>query len=51
MSSNGAIQWPSFQGQAMLVGTSPSGRVTVYVDATLAQAGQQNAQDLLAATY
>jgi hypothetical protein len=44
MSSSGAIQWR----QAMLVGTSPSRRVTVYVDATLAQAGEQNAQDLLA---
>jgi hypothetical protein len=42
------IQWPSFQGQAALVGTSQSGRVTVYVDPTLGQPGQQNAQDLLA---
>jgi hypothetical protein len=40
--------WPSFQGQATLVGTSPSGRVTIYVDAALAAPGQQNAQDLLA---
>ena len=43
-----AIQWPSFQGQAALVGTSPSGRVTIYVDPTLGQPGQQNALDLLA---
>ena len=42
------IQWPSFQGQAALVGTSQSGRVTVYVDPTLGQPGQQNAHDLLA---
>jgi len=42
-----AIQWPSFQGQAALVGTSPSGRVTIYVDPTLGQPGQQNALDLL----
>src|ERR1700681_329879 len=40
--------WPSFQGQAALVGTSPSGRVTIYVDPTLGQPGQQNALDLLA---
>jgi len=50
MSGNGGsgIQWPSFQGQATLIGTSPSGRVTVYVDATLGQPAQQNAQDLVA---
>jgi hypothetical protein len=40
-------QWPSFQGNATLVGTSPSGRVTVYVDSSLPQQAQQNAQDLL----
>ena len=40
-------QWPSFQGNATLIGTSPSGRVTVYVDASLGQQAQQNAQDLL----
>ncbi len=44
----GAIQWPSFRGQATIVGSSPSGRVTVYVDATLGQPGLKNAQDLLA---
>ena len=46
--SDSQIQWPSFQGQATLMGTSPSGRVTVYVDATLGQPALQNAQDLLA---
>lgn len=39
--------WPSYTGTAQLVGTSPSGRVTVYVDPTLGQPGLQNAQDLL----
>src|SRR3984893_2531389 len=50
MNANRAVgvQWPSFQGQAALVGTSQSGRVTVYVDPTLGQPGQQNAHDLLA---
>ena len=46
--NNGAgPNWPSFQGQATLVGTSPSGRVTVYVDPELGQPGRQNAQDLI----
>src|SRR3984885_13807156 len=48
MSGNGTPNWPSFTGQAQFVGTSPSGRVSVYVDASLPQAGQQNAADLLA---
>lgn len=50
MSDNVApgLNWPSFRGQATLVGTSPSKRVTVYVDAQLAPDGQQNARDLLA---
>jgi len=50
MNSKGAsaIQWPSFRGQSQLVGTTSSGRATVYVDPTLGQPGQQNAQDLLA---
>ncbi len=39
--------WPSYQGTSQLVGTSPSGRVTVYVDPTLGSQGLQNAQDLL----
>jgi hypothetical protein len=43
-----AIQWPSFQGQASLVGASSSGRVTVYVDAALGRRGAKNARDLLA---
>ena len=42
-----APQWPSYQGDSQLVGTSPSGRVTVYVDPTLGQQGLQNAQDLV----
>ena len=42
-----APAWPSFKGTAQLVGTSPSGRVTVYVDSKLSSEGQQNAQDLL----
>ena len=39
--------WPSYQGTSQLVGTSPSGRVTVYVDPSLGDPGLQNAQDLL----
>ena len=39
--------WPSFQGNAQVVGTSPSGRVTVYVDSALGAQAQQNAQDLV----
>ena len=45
--AQGAPAWPSYTGQSQLVGTSPSGRVTVYVDPTLGQPGLQNAQDLL----
>src|SRR6201993_1055676 len=45
--SAGVPQWPSYTGTSQLVGTSPSGRVTVYVDPTLGQQGLQNAQDLL----
>jgi hypothetical protein len=40
-------QWPSYTGASQFVGTSPSGRVTVYVDPTLGAAGLQNAQDLV----
>ena len=47
LDSAGAPTWPSYQGTSQLVGTSPSGRVTVYVDPTLGQSGLQNAQDLL----
>ncbi|HEV2397234.1 MAG TPA: hypothetical protein VGS27_09865 [Candidatus Sulfotelmatobacter sp.] len=39
--------WPSYKGQSELVGTSPSGRVTVYVDPSLGQQALKNAQDLL----
>jgi hypothetical protein len=42
-----APQWPSYQGTSQLVGTSPSGRVTVFVDPTLGNQGLQNAQDLV----
>jgi hypothetical protein len=40
--------WPSFKGEAELVGTSSTG-VTVYVDPSLGAPALQNAQDLLAA--
>jgi hypothetical protein len=43
----GAPAWPSYQGTSQLVGTSPSGRVTVYVDPSLGDPALQNAQDLL----
>src|ERR1700692_936947 len=42
-----APQWPSYQGTSQLVGTSPSGRATVYVDPTLGAPALQNAQDLI----
>lgn len=42
-----APAWPSYTGTSQLVGTSPSGRVTVYVDPSLGQQALQNAQDLL----
>jgi hypothetical protein len=42
------VAWPSFNGKATLVGTSPGG-VSVYYDATLGAPGLQNATDLLAA--
>jgi len=42
-----APAWPSYKGTSQFVGTSPSGRVTVYVDPSLGQEGLQNAQDLL----
>ncbi len=34
-----APAWPSYKGTSQLVGTSPSGRVTVYVDPSLGQIG------------
>jgi len=42
-----APAWPSYTGTSQLAGTSPSGRVTVYVDPTLGPSGLQNAQDLV----
>ena len=42
-----APAWPSYTGTSQLVGTSPSGRVTVYVDPSLGQQALQNARDLL----
>jgi hypothetical protein len=40
-------QWPSYTGTSQLVGTSPVGQVTVYVDPSLGAPALQNAQDLL----
>jgi hypothetical protein len=40
-------QWPSYTGTSQLVGTSPVGKVTVYVDPSLGAQALQNAQDLL----
>jgi hypothetical protein len=42
-----APQWPSYKGTSQFVGTSPSGRVTVYEDPTLGGPALQNAQDLV----
>jgi hypothetical protein len=42
-----APQWPSYQGTSQFVGTSPSGRTTVFVDPTLGAPALQNAQDLV----
>src|ERR1700726_2142197 len=47
ISGPAAPAWPSYKGTSQVVGTSPSGRVTVYVDPSLGQSGLQNAQDLL----
>ena len=43
----GAPAWPSYTGVSQLVGVSPNGRVTVYVDPSLGAPGAQNAKDLL----
>jgi hypothetical protein len=43
-----APQWPSFTGTSQFVGTSPSGRVTVFVDPSLGAPALQNARDLVA---
>jgi len=40
-------QWPSYTGSSHFVGTSPSGKVTVYVDPALGGPGLQNAQGLV----
>jgi hypothetical protein len=40
-------RWPSYTGLSQVVGTSPSGKVTVYVDPSLGNPALQNAQDLL----
>jgi hypothetical protein len=39
--------WPSYTGTSQLVGASPSGRATIYVDPSLGAPALQNAQDLL----
>lgn len=41
------IAWPSYTGKAANVGSSQSGRVTVFVDPSLGQDALRNAQDLL----
>jgi hypothetical protein len=43
-----APHWPSYKGQSQLVGSSPSGRVTVYVDPKLGAPALRNAKDLVA---
>ena len=40
-------QWPSYTGTSQFVGSTPSGRLNVYVDPTLGQPALQNAQDLI----
>lgn len=42
-----APSWPSYTGTSQLVGASPSGKVTVYVDPALGTPALQNAQDLV----
>jgi hypothetical protein len=39
--------WPSYTGTSQLVGTSPRGRATIFVDPSLGAPGLKNAQDLL----
>jgi hypothetical protein len=43
----GAPAWPSYRGTAELVGKSPSGTVTVYVDPSLGAQARQNATELM----
>ena len=45
--ASGVPKWPSYTGTSQLVGVSPSGRVTVYVDPSLGSPAAQNASDLL----
>lgn len=40
-------KWPSYQGVSTFVGVSPSGRVSVYVDASLGAEALKNANDLV----
>ena len=40
-------KWPSYRGTSRFVGTSPGGRVTVFVDPSLGPPALQNAQDLV----
>ena len=43
-----APAWPTYQGVSQFVGTSASGKVTVYVDPNLGAPALQNASDLVA---
>jgi hypothetical protein len=43
-----APAWPSYAGVSQLVGSTPSGRLNVFVDPSLGQPARQNAQDLIA---
>jgi hypothetical protein len=45
--SPAAPRWPSFRGRSQFVGTSPTGRVTVFVDPKLGAPGLKNAHDLV----
>jgi hypothetical protein len=47
MNDGNAIPWPNFTGTATRLGTSPSGRATIYYDATLGEAGLESATTLL----
>jgi hypothetical protein len=42
-----SIKWPNYNGSAQFVGTSPSRRVSVYVDPALGAPAFQNANDLV----
>lgn len=39
--------WPTYTGTSQYVGTSPSGKVTVFVDPSLGAQALQNAEDLM----